>query len=251
MTTSCLPSVLNFLYVWSFLTQVGLSTFWHIRLGNQSKKTWSNVNATHTLHTDQGTTKCKSAHYIKYLYSYLLNQNLWMKVRGKNVFFLPHVSSKIWGAAVQFGTFFNIVVLLEITPISFTQFFFRKYDIAFYQVKLSLCTAWRQCGSQDMTNSSLNSVLRQWKVVSFTLQPFYSWYRGSGCDSSWLVHKFHKNSETTYKFLVPEGWHAVLYTAPTNLECSLHHNAIWCFCSVQVNWHILYVTKKKKIMVKY
>jgi len=169
-----------------------------------------------------------------------------MKVRGKNVFFLPHVSSKIWGAAVQFGTFFNIVVLLEITPISFTQFFFRKYDIAFYQVKLSLCTAWRQCGSQDMTNSSLNSVLRQWKVVSFTLQPFYSWYRGSGCDSSWLVHKFHKNSETTYKFLVPEGWHAVLYTAPTNLECSLHHNAIWCFCSVQVNWHILYVTKKKK-----
>lgn len=42
-----------------------------------------------------------------------------MKVGGKNVFFLPHVSSKIWSADVQFGIFLNVVFLLEITPISF------------------------------------------------------------------------------------------------------------------------------------
>jgi hypothetical protein len=46
-----------------------------------------------------------------------------MKVRGKNVFFLLHVSSKIWGADVQFGISFYVVVLLEITPISFINFF--------------------------------------------------------------------------------------------------------------------------------
>lgn len=54
-----------------------------------------------------------------------------MKVGGKNVFFLPHVSSKIRGADVQFGSFWNAVFVLEITPISFkkNQFFLNMMQL--------------------------------------------------------------------------------------------------------------------------
>ena len=76
------------------------------------------------LHTDQKKKKCKSTHYIKYLYSYLLNRNLWMKVRGKNVFFLPHVSFKIWGADVQFGTFLMLWFCWRLLLQALHNFFF-------------------------------------------------------------------------------------------------------------------------------
>jgi hypothetical protein len=65
-----------------------------------------------------------------------------MKVGGKNVLFLRHVSSKILNADVQFGIFLNVVFLLEITPISFIQ------NLFLFLNKLNL-------------HSSLTSVLRQ------------------------------------------------------------------------------------------
>jgi len=108
------------------------------------------------LHTDQGKTNCK----VHTILSTCIHIHL-TKIFGWN-FAVRMCSSCPMFPLKYEGQMCNLVLFFlccgTVGDYSYKLYiiFFFKYDIAFYKVKLSLCTEWRQCGSHDMTPLILN-----------------------------------------------------------------------------------------------